>query len=370
MLEENQVFNVDSEFNENEFTEAVEKIEKDIAAGDKKKLDELILDEQVRLFKDSLNFNRIDSSEMFEPNMEFGKILLKGRKKYSSDAEFGKWIKRNGLDKGKQQHRNRNMQLASFFENRDFSGINVTSGYIMARDKYADVAEDVYKDVIGKNFSCEKITEMLEKRLHQHNVATGKSVLLQKKPKVKKLIDTKVLANLENLEDSELADWYLQIDNQSQIFKGLILLEGRRRHPSHKEFNKWIQNQGLDIDSPSSRTSFMQLAKFFGNRPMGDIPLTAAYEIAAPKNQEVAEVVYEEVLNKNFSVDDIKTLIEQKKSVMSPVDVIKVLPKSKTSNISSEDVDLILSYVSEIVTLKSDILELLTLCVKKVKSSS
>ncbi len=169
------------------------------------------------------------------------------------------------------------------------------------------------------------------------------------------------------MEDAELANWYLQIDNQSQLFKGVILLEGRRRYPSHKEFGEWVHNQGLDIDSSSSRTSFMQLAKFFGNRSMGDIPLTAAYEIAAPKNQEVAEIVYNQVVNKNYSVEAIKDLIEKAKKSLAKE--IKVLSKTKVSNINPEDVELILSYARELSPLKTDILELLRLCIKKVKSS-
>jgi hypothetical protein len=122
-------------------------------------------------------------------------------------------------------------------------------------------------------------------------------------------------SDLTGLSLEGLAQRYNDIDQQSQIYKGLILLEARGRFSSDKEFGQWIATHGLSVSSQQNRTLFMNLARFFKDKDMRGISLTAAYEISRPDNSDVAEKIYAEVLNKNLSVSEIKRKIKVAKSV-------------------------------------------------------
>lgn len=122
-------------------------------------------------------------------------------------------------------------------------------------------------------------------------------------------------SDLTGLSLERLAQRYNDIDQQSQIYKGLILLEARGRFSSDKEFGQWIATHGLSVGSQQNRTLFMNLARFFKDKDMRGISLTAAYEISRPDNSDVAEKIYAEVLNKNLSVSEIKRKIKVAKSI-------------------------------------------------------
>jgi hypothetical protein len=134
-------------------------------------------------------------------------------------------------------------------------------------------------------------------------------------------------SDLTGLSLEGLAQRYNDIDQQSQIYKGLILLEARERFSSDKEFGQWIATHGLSVSSQQNRTLFMNLARFFKDKDMRGISLTAAYEISRPDNSDVAEKIYAEVLNKNLSVSEIKRKIK----------VAKSIPAIDTSVSSEED---------------------------------
>ncbi len=107
--------------------------------------------------------------------------------------------------------------------------------------------------------------------------------------------------DLTVLSLNELADRYATIDQQSQLFKGLILLEARERLPSNKEFGQWIKSvQTLCLDNQPTLTRYMNFAKYFKDKDRTGISLTAAYEISAPTNEEVADKIYEYALNKIY----------------------------------------------------------------------
>ncbi len=116
--------------------------------------------------------------------------------------------------------------------------------------------------------------------------------------------------DLAGLSLNDLAAQYAEIDQQSNLLKGNILLEARSRFPSDKEFGQWISTHSLCVGSQQSRNRLMHLADFFSDgRDMEGIAITAAYEISAPVNRDKALTVYKKVRGKNLSVKEIKGLL-------------------------------------------------------------
>ena len=130
----------------------------------------------------------------------------------------------------------------------------------------------------------------------------------------------------------QLVERYNQIDQQSQLFKGLILLEARERFKSDKEFGQWIATVELFNSSRYSNANYMNLARFFKNKDMTGISITAAYEIAAPQNADIANEVYSFALLKNLPVAEIKRQIALKKGTIQTVfkaDTVRIIPTDK-----------------------------------------
>jgi hypothetical protein len=99
--------------------------------------------------------------------------------------------------------------------------------------------------------------------------------------------------------------------------KGLILLEARNRFSSNNEFGDWVQSvQSICLDSQPVRTRLMNYAKYFKEKDITGISLSACYEISAPVNEDVADKVYEYALNRNLSVTDIKAKIKEEKKLL------------------------------------------------------
>lgn len=119
--------------------------------------------------------------------------------------------------------------------------------------------------------------------------------------------------NLKNLNLDELASRYEQIEHQGQLLQGRILLEARSRFAGDAEFGRWCAAQTSCVREVTQqhRTRLMNLARFFDgvNRTLDKISLTAAYEISAPKNEDVAEIVYQDVRGKSCSVATVKEFI-------------------------------------------------------------
>ena len=116
--------------------------------------------------------------------------------------------------------------------------------------------------------------------------------------------------DLAGLSLDDLAIQYAEIDQQSNLLKGNILLEARSRFPSDKEFGQWISTHSLCVGSQQSRNRLMHLADFFSDgRDMEGIAITAAYEISAPVNRDKALTVYNKVRGKNLSVKEVKGLL-------------------------------------------------------------
>ncbi|MCF7970488.1 MAG: hypothetical protein K9L22_04900 [Methylococcaceae bacterium] len=118
---------------------------------------------------------------------------------------------------------------------------------------------------------------------------------------------------LKKLTLEELAVRYKEIDYQSQLFKGQILLEARDRFQSNIEFGQWLSVNFTELNS-SNTGKLINLARFFqGDRTLQGIPVSAGYLISAPKNKEIAEDVYREIKDKNLKLEEIKAVINSYK---------------------------------------------------------
>lgn len=124
--------------------------------------------------------------------------------------------------------------------------------------------------------------------------------------------------DLSALSLDDLANQFIEVDRQSHILKGQILLEARRRFPSNQEFGKWRSlNFGGRLPQQTAN-NLMCLAKFFDetNRPLGNIPVSAGYLISAPKYEDIAEQVYQRVLTiENPSLAEVKSVIQEIKPI-------------------------------------------------------
>jgi hypothetical protein len=122
---------------------------------------------------------------------------------------------------------------------------------------------------------------------------------------------------LSDLSLDELANRYFEIDTQSRLLKGAILLEARSRFKADIEFGNWIKGVELfDTYHRSQLHNLMNLARFFNQRDMDGISVTVGYEISKPGNADIADKVYQVALNKNLSVAQIKAEIAKAKGLL------------------------------------------------------
>ena len=119
--------------------------------------------------------------------------------------------------------------------------------------------------------------------------------------------------NLSGLSLDDLAEQYVDIDRQSHILKGLILLEARKRFSSNNEFGAWRSLKFNERVTGQIATHLMNLSRFFNDeRPLGNIPISAGYLMSAPKLEGIADIVYERVLETNKpSLNIVKGIIEE-----------------------------------------------------------
>lgn len=144
--------------------------------------------------------------------------------------------------------------------------------------------------------------------------------------------------NLSSLTLNELATRFESIEQQAQLLQGRILLEARNRFESDTLFGQWIQESGgaLCACGKQHRTRLINLAKFFENKELDKISITAAYEISAPINADIAEKIYEMARGKNLSVAEVKKQITQIKNGSNSISATtentnQVTQKSKKS---------------------------------------
>jgi hypothetical protein len=154
--------------------------------------------------------------------------------------------------------------------------------------------------------------------------------------------------DLSSLTLDDLVSQYIEVDRQSHILKGRILLEARRRFPSNKEFGDWRSLNFSGRLPQQTANNLMSLARFFDefNRPLGNIPVSAGYLISAPKYEDIAEQVYKRVL-----VLDKPSLIDVKKIIK------EIKPKELSNNEDFNDIEVIISHIKNFT--KEDLIELL-----------
>lgn len=147
--------------------------------------------------------------------------------------------------------------------------------------------------------------------------------------------------NLQALSLDELAHRFEEIEQQGQLLQGKILLEARERFRSDNDFGAWIEQAGGAICSTSRqhRTRLMNLARFFEGRELDKISISAAYEISAPINADIAVEVYEYAKDKNLPLAEVKRQIAIRKGESlsipakppeSTTEITSVTPKSAT----------------------------------------
>ena len=141
-----------------------------------------------------------------------------------------------------------------------------------------------------------------------------------------KFIQSTELDNLKTLSLEQLEHRFDEIGQQAQLLQGRILLEARSRFKSDGMFGIWCQKSPyLNNVHQTTRTRLINLAKFFSSdRELDKISITAAYEISAPVNADVAIEVYEFARGKNLPVAEVKRQIALKKGLenvpLNPVD--------------------------------------------------
>ncbi|TXL06046.1 hypothetical protein BMR08_15700 [Methylococcaceae bacterium CS2] len=150
---------------------------------------------------------------------------------------------------------------------------------------------------------------------------------------------------LKDLTLDELASRYHDIDHQSQLFKGQILLEARNRFQSNIDFGKWLSVNFTELNS-SNTGKLINLAKFFNEgRSLDGIPVSAGYLLAAPGNKDIAPKIYDDIKEKDLKLEEIKEIINGYKSNLSKTVKTK---KKKNKNNSKLDVD-VLAFVSNLL---------------------
>lgn len=136
---------------------------------------------------------------------------------------------------------------------------------------------------------------------------------------------------LKNFTLDDLVIRYKEIEQQSQIFKGQILLEARERFQSNIEFGEWLSVNFTELNS-SNTGKLINLAKFFqGERSLNGIPVSAGYLVSAPSNKDIAIKVYDDIKGKKFRLDEIKEIIARYKN--------KPIAHRKTTNVFEREVD-------------------------------
>lgn len=160
------------------------------------------------------------------------------------------------------------------------------------------------------------------------------------------------IINDSNHEIADIAIKVKEIAKQEnkkiQDVIALISFDGKLKKMSPQHINRLIRNR-----------------KFFDdNRPMNGISATVGFLISAPQNEDIAVKLYGQVMDKNLSVESVKTLIAQIRNKK-----IKVKPKTKTMKILeiSNDALQIINFVETILPNAHDALQALTTCCAKLE---
>ncbi|MEI6747053.1 MAG: hypothetical protein WCL34_13905 [Methylococcaceae bacterium] len=174
------------------------------------------------------------------------------------------------------------------------------------------------------------------------------------------------LSSLTNLSIQELAARYVEINSQSQMMKGLILLQARERLPSNIEFGNWVKSiSALCADGHQTLNRYMNFASYFKDKDREGISLTACYEISAPINADIADNLYQIALNQNLSVAQIKAEIVKAKGLLPESVKGSGEPELMPLGDISSFTERVLAEIGELP--KNDALRVLDECRKAIK---
>lgn len=158
--------------------------------------------------------------------------------------------------------------------------------------------------------------------------------------------------NLKTLSLEQLAQQFDDVEQQGQLLQGRILLEARERFRSDKEFGQWC-SQSICLGSQPQRTRLMNLARFFEGRELEKISISAAYEISAPINADIANEIYEIARGKNMPLAEVRRQIALKKGVPNvsivPTSVEPSVEKTSAAEMVTESLPIEINQ-SQIVT--------------------
>ncbi len=146
--------------------------------------------------------------------------------------------------------------------------------------------------------------------------------------------------DLTSEKTTRLVEQFDDIGNQSQILQGRILIELYARSSVERmTFDDFAIAEGIDGSTLCAlthqhRNRLMNLARFFTqDRPITGISMTVGYEISAPKNDKVAQTVYELARGQNYSVKEIQKLIEEEKLKVSSVGSGSETKKTRSTSV-------------------------------------
>lgn len=120
--------------------------------------------------------------------------------------------------------------------------------------------------------------------------------------------------DFEQLSLDDLAKQYREIDRQSHLLKGRIILAARAKFNSDKQFGIWLSDKLSDLNQKQAHR-LACLAEFFdeqSNFSMTGISLSACYELSAPKNRSFAKDVYFEIAGRGLSLAEVREKLSNK----------------------------------------------------------
>ncbi|RKX65615.1 MAG: hypothetical protein DRP42_04450, partial [Tenericutes bacterium] len=112
----------------------------------------------------------------------------------------------------------------------------------------------------------------------------------------------------------ELATMYTDVDVQSKLIMGAILLEGRERFPSNNEFGQWC-SPIFGGQTQQTTNNLMHLARFFKNRSFEKVGLSVGYIISSPATEEYASYLYDDVVASYDKTGKYSTIKEVKENL-------------------------------------------------------
>jgi len=180
--------------------------------------------------------------------------------------------------------------------------------------------------------------------------------------------------SLDDLSLNELAKQYKEIDRQSHILKGKIILSARARFNSDREFGLWLSEYLPDLNQKQAHR-LMCIAEFFderNQRSMEGIRLSACYELSAPQHREVAEKIYQEIAGKNYPLSIIKDKLYKNKNKAIAVNSDIKINNQLTNSVNNEFKYLVNTIINNILAniSSADSIDILKECINSIERNS